>query len=104
MFLILLFMGLLLSSCFLNFPSQRFTCVECHSQIKFSHAGLTCSDCHLGKEKAKNKKEAHLSLRKNLNVREIEQICQRCHSNEIKEFKKSIHYTYERELKTIFKG
>lgn len=104
MFLIIFFIGLFLISCSSKKTSQLFTCVDCHLQEKFYHANLTCNDCHLGKKIAKNKGEAHTSLRKHLNLKEIEEVCQRCHQKEMKKFKNSLHYTYQREIKSIFNG
>ncbi|MFN3330685.1 MAG: hypothetical protein ACK419_07155, partial [Pyrinomonadaceae bacterium] len=84
--------------------SQIFSCLDCHFQFKFEHANLSCIDCHLGKERAKNKETAHTNLRPKLTFSEIENLCKKCHSEEINKFKNTLHYTYEKELKNIFKG
>ncbi|MFN3406322.1 MAG: hypothetical protein ACK40E_01135 [Caldimicrobium sp.] len=70
----------------------------------FIHSQLKCVDCHSGKETAKNKIEAHTGLKVDLDLSDIESICGKCHQSAIKEFKNSLHYTYQKELMTILKG
>ena len=97
--------SLLLSGCIAPFKtSKTYSCLDCHSQYKVEHSTLTCVDCHRGKEKAKTKKSAHSNLRKKLSLSEIESLCGKCHSEEINHFKTALHYTYEKELHSLFSG
>ncbi len=104
-FLILLFIiSLLVSSCQRNI-SKEFTCSDCHKvKISQSHKRLSCSSCHGGIEKAMNKETAHKGLKTTFTYREVEKICNNCHKEEVKNFKGTLHFTYEKELKGIFKG
>ncbi|MEZ0344500.1 MAG: hypothetical protein ABWJ99_06855 [Caldimicrobium sp.] len=85
--------------------SKEFTCLDCHKiEIPLPHKRLSCSLCHGGSERAFNKESAHKGLKTFFTYNEIERICGKCHNEAVKNFKNSLHFTYERELKSIFKG
>lgn len=85
--------------------SKEFTCLDCHRmEISLPHRELSCSFCHGGTERAINKEIAHKGLQNSFTYEEVEKICGRCHEEAVKNFKNSLHFTYKRELKTIFEG
>ncbi|MGC8872788.1 MAG: hypothetical protein ACP5QC_07975 [Caldimicrobium sp.] len=83
---------------------SKYTCLDCHQKETFSHAKISCTVCHGGKEGTLNKKEVHKGLNTFTTYEEVEKTCASCHPEEVKNFKNSLHFTYERELKSIFKG
>ncbi|MFN3504957.1 MAG: hypothetical protein ACK4Y7_01930 [Caldimicrobium sp.] len=105
MLLIYIFLVLFLCSCISNQISPKeYTCIDCHATQNFKHSQLSCVHCHSGKDKAKSKEDAHIGLKANLSFSEIEGICSKCHQSSISEFKKTLHYTYQKELTRILRG
>ena len=92
-------MFLLLLLCFLFLGESVWACLSCHKGIEPisqvpEMASLSCSDCHRGQPKARDKKEAHKGLWANpSDLRVVQQTCGLCHEEVVNNLKKSLHAT-----------
>jgi hypothetical protein len=74
-------------------------CMVCHEGIEQISdgevmSGLTCVDCHMGNPEAESAEDAHLGMYANpSDMRVIGKTCGRCHHEEVRNLKTSLHAT-----------
>ncbi len=90
----------------LSTRKKLYYCKTCHYSVFLDkkHQKLKCIDCHKGKSPAPDKKIAHFNLEKIPSSETIIGVCNNCHKREVLFFKNSLHFTYKKELTSIFRA